>query len=365
MTARALIVLALALAPALAQRLRVSETAGIRRFSYPVNAKLPPGLTGGRLLENGKPVPAQFDVNEVDFGVSLGPFEKREYTVERAPAEAKPVTVAREEGDRFVVGYTASLQYVVPKNLLGFLHAVRTAKWDYLRPGPQGLYLRYRDDIDYRVGGAGPHGAPTRARVVKQGPFSTVIEFTSTEALRGSRSVESVVRMEFPRTKSWVKATWTVQDPEALITGLGVELNLNLSVEPVIVDFGGGSMVYGRLRAGEAAALLATPQSWRVLLGPETAMEPYVTGRTGAAEGWAHVMDRERATAVAVDGFGLRQDRIQAAADGRMRIFREVSGGGPKALTFWLHFVSMPVQVGAATSPQAMLAPLKAEWVAP
>ena len=32
---------------------------------------------------------------------------------------------------------------------------------------------------------------------------------------------------------------------------------------------------------------------------------------------------------------------------------------GPKKITFWLHFVGMPVHVGAATSPQAMLAPLR------
>ena len=35
---------------------------------------------------------------------------------------------------------------------------------------------------------------------------------------------------------------------------------------------------------------------------------------------------------------------------------------GPKALTCWFHFVQMPVQVGAATSPQAILAPLAVEF---
>ena len=32
-----------------------------------------------------------------------------------------------------------------------------------------------------------------------------------------------------------------------------------------------------------------------------------------------------------------------------------------KGLRFWLHFVDVPVQVGAVTSPQAMLAPLLVE----
>ena len=32
-----------------------------------------------------------------------------------------------------------------------------------------------------------------------------------------------------------------------------------------------------------------------------------------------------------------------------------------KSLRFWLHFVTTPVQVGAVTSPQSMLAPLEVE----
>ena len=34
-----------------------------------------------------------------------------------------------------------------------------------------------------------------------------------------------------------------------------------------------------------------------------------------------------------------------------------------KSLRFWLHFVTAPVQVGAVTSPQSMLAPLDVEWM--
>ncbi len=361
-----LVIAAVALAgPAAAQRLRVTETAGIRRFNYPVSAKLPPGATTGsrRLVADGKPVPAQFRGDELDFGVSLGPFEQRMFHVEHGGPEPDSPAVVKQEGGQFLVGYTASLQFAVPANLLGFLNAVRAPRWDYLRPGSQGLFLRYRDDILYRAGGVGPHGAATRARVVKQGPLATVLEFASTEGLRGSRAVPSTVRMEFPRTKSWVKTTWTVDDPEAFVSGLGLELNLNIAGEPALVDFGGGSMVYGQLRAGQAAALVAGPQSWRVLLGPEAALEPYVAAGGGTAEGWAHLMDRERCTAVAVEDFGRREDRIEVAADGRLRLWKQFAGGGSKNLTFWLHFVSMPVQVGAATSPQAMLAPLKVEWL--
>lgn len=365
---RSVLAIALALAAsAPGQRLLVKETAGVRRFGYPVNATLPAELAGKgvRLLENGKPIPAQARGDQLDFNVSLGPFEQREYTVEPMGAIDPVQKTVREEDGAFVVGYTPSLQFVIPKNGLGFLRAVKTPNGDYLRPGSQGLLLRYRDDIIYRAGGYGPYGKPVEASVSKQGPLSTVLEFRSTEALRGTRSVESVVRMEFPRSKSWVKTTWMVEDPEALIIGLGVDLNLNAAAEPVLADFGVGTWVYAALRPGArggaanpaSATLLASPQSWRVLL----AGEPYAAGK-GAAEGWGHLMDREHCTAIAVADFGQRQDRMEASADGRLQIERSYHGSGRKTLTFWLHFVGMPVQVGAATSPQAMLAPLKVEW---
>jgi len=80
-------------------------------------------------------------------------------------------------------------------------------------------------------------------------------------------------------------------------------------------------------------------------------------------------MDRSRCTALALAGFGLStRDQIVVEASGRVRLVRDYAGNGappppgPKSLTCWFHFVDMPVQVGAATSPQAMLAPLEVVW---
>jgi hypothetical protein len=84
------------------------------------------------------------------------------------------------------------------------------------------------------------------------------------------------------------------------------------------------------------------------------------------AEGWVHVMDKQRATAIAIAGFGSEtRDRIEVSSDGRLLIRRDFLRGGERNLHFWLHFVSMPVQVGAATSPQAMQSPLLVEWDSP
>jgi hypothetical protein len=95
-------------------------------------------------------------------------------------------------------------------------------------------------------------------------------------------------------------------------------------------------------------------------------------------EGWVHVLDRRRCTAMAVADFGqtalVALDRIEIHGNGRFRFERrflteKIGQGIPKnpikRLRFWLHFVTTPVQVGAVTSPQSMLAPLVVEWRRP
>jgi hypothetical protein len=80
-------------------------------------------------------------------------------------------------------------------------------------------------------------------------------------------------------------------------------------------------------------------------------------------------MDSQRCTAVAVRDFAAagQECAITIEDGGRLQIERTFVRGdkpapkGPKRLTFWLHFVSVPVQVGAKTSPQAMLSPLRVE----
>jgi hypothetical protein len=74
-------------------------------------------------------------------------------------------------------------------------------------------------------------------------------------------------------------------------------------------------------------------------------------------------MDKQRATAIAVAGFGEEtRDRFDVSAVSRLLIRRDFLRGGERTLHFWLHFVTMPVQLGAATSPQAMQSPLQVEY---
>src|SRR5262249_43022777 len=203
-----------AAAPAQVARFRVRETAGLRRFGYPVRASIPPNAAPMRLLENGKPIPAQFSAGDngldVDFNVSLGPWESRDYRVEIGTQPPGGAGVSISQSDGVFAIRSGSLQVDVPENMLGLLSRVSGSNQSYLRPGSQGLILNYKDDTEFRAGGIGHWGARTKATILKRGPLVCAVRFESQEGLRSDRSVKSVVEMQFPRSKSWVEVRWTV-----------------------------------------------------------------------------------------------------------------------------------------------------------
>lgn len=349
------------LLPAQVATFHVRETAGLRRSSYPAHAEFR-GQRGAtwQLLENGKPIAAQFTAAndgrvEVDFNVSIGPYETRNYSiVEGAAANGEGVGI--EETPRsFLVRRAGGLVFDVPRDLAGLLNATGTPRVQYLKPGSTGLRLNVNNSDQ-------PLGA-MNARIIKSGPLVCALRFESEESVKARSALEMI----FPRSKAWVEIRWTVEERGAAVSTMSAELNLNLEGEPVLADFGAGSYVYTTLRKQQTAALTSDAAAGSQIRGnPVWSIaidgEAYAAGRS-TAEGWAHAMDKMRAVAVAMADFGAagRRDRIQISADGRLKISREFLSSGPKALTFWLHFVTMPVQVGAVTSPQSMQTPLKVE----
>jgi hypothetical protein len=378
--------------------LTVRETAGIHRFGYPVGVEVPLGrpvreADRFRLLKDGRPIAAQFrpiaggrepaSAVYIDFIISPGPLEKQTYVVEYGPEvtpgpEPKRGMKVEMDKETITVAHPGNLAFVMPRHLVGLLRQVRAGEVEYLKSGSPGLLLRTRDRVEVRAGGVG--AVPAVAKVTRSGPLAVGLRFESNEALGGGRQVTSVVDMEFPISKSWVRVTWTLADPKDDVAELGAELRLNVSAAPILVDFGAGSYVYATLRKNESAMLRAGRLDaaktdrpiWDTLLGPAGKMSSYVVAAPGErrpAEGWAHVMDKQRCTAVAVEGFAEmgQEAELTIDAEGRLRIWRSLAPGGkaearkPKRLSFWLHFVDMPVHIGAATSPQAMLAPLRVE----
>jgi hypothetical protein len=342
-----------------------------------------------RLERGGKPVPAQFrrvtgpdgkPAVALDFNASPGPLEAEEYSVRFGPSvepgpEPRGGMKVEHVGDGFDVTNGSVLAFRVPDRLAGFLRSVRNARVDFLRETSTGFSLGTKDGRSTPLGdGPGFRGAVTR-----QGPLAVGLRFEGSTRVDGSEA-RSTVDMTFPSSKSWVEVRWAVDDPGGLVSALAVDLDLTIEGGPVVLDFGASDTVYGSLRPNEAMRLVAgaapglpPPQTaWQVEKVAGTTVSLFATAPSrdaARAQGWAHVMDKTRCTALAVADFGRPAwDTIQSVASGRLKVLRTYAGPhtdapkGLKSLKFWLHFVTNPVQVGAVTSPQAMLAPLVVDW---
>jgi hypothetical protein len=382
-------------APTRRWTLTVTEPEGIRRFGYPVSATLtldraPTQADHFRLLDGDRPVAAQFrtlsgtaegpSVVALDFNVSHAPHEKRTYTVEYGPEvpaanEPKGGMSVTKADKTLVVSHGSSLQFEMASDLGGLLRNVRGGKTEYLRPESRGLALSDRTGKVQFV-------RNLETSVTRSGPLAVGVRGHGATMLGDAKAV-STVDLDFPSSKSWVRVDWRVDDPGGAVMGMHAMLNLNIKGTPALIDFGAGSSVYVHLKEKQSAMLRAgrfndSEPLWETLTGKAdptipNAMTPYVVApkRPGAppAEGWAHVMDRERCAAVAVADFAADKQRsiLSADADGLLQIGRtfapegQAPPRGSKLLKFWLHFVGMPVHVGALTSPQAMLAPLRVE----
>ncbi len=308
--------------------------------------------------------------------MSLGPNEARELTLLYAkgdPPASKGMRV-EQDAERFRVLHGGGLEFAVPKDLLGLLATVKTNRTEYLRPGSPGLFLHTRDGRKMRLGGKG-----FKATVTRSGPIACGLRFEGALLLGDDEPVKSFVELDFPQSKSWVRVLCTVWDPKFAVQSIGAELNLNLAGKPALVDFGVGSSAYVALRERQGARLAARgpdakkedAPAWSIHVGPPAMHSPYVLAprgvRPGPGEGWLHVMDRERCTAVAMEGFGNSgvDNVLGVDADGRLELGRTFDPSSParKTFAFYLHFVGMPVHVGAQTSPQSMLLPLEVKVV--
>jgi hypothetical protein len=196
-----------------------------------------------------------------------------------------------------------------------------------------------------------------------------------------------MVELTFPSSKSWIETTWTLDDPHDQVDRMGVDLVLRLLDPPRLWDCGASSTVYGTLREDEVMTFEAggqpsgsgTRPRWMIRHGTAGKVQDYAMARRDDAnplEGWVHLMDRSRCTAMAVADFGRLGpgivDRVELHGGGHLifersglhgRVDPAVAREPKKTLRFWLHFVPAPVQVGAVTSPQSMLSPLQVEWM--
>jgi hypothetical protein len=250
------------------------------------------------------------------------------------------------------------------KNLAGFLAEGRTPRLDYVASGSPGLWFQTKDGPKHYLG-----GTKTGAPIVQAGAMATRFFFTGPIAPEDPAVGHWDAEMCFPSSKSWVEFTLNFDEGRTAVTALGLDLDLVQHKPPVLVDLGAGTLVYSALKPGQEIRLRAgymprinSAPTWQVDLKNSGIWEPFVIpGNSGGgrnAEGWAHVMDNVACTAIAIANFDEGEaTELRIDSHAKIRLQRRVPNP-KKNLHFWLHFVEMPVQVGAVTSPQAMLAPL-------
>jgi len=371
----------------------LSEPYGVNRFGYPLGVPFTLPDTEGettkfQLRRKGEIITAQFRPERidgeivrwwVDFAAVLEPLETVRYTivygadVESSP-ERKRGHALTETDDAFRVANEPYIEWIVPKNLRGLLRSVKYPPLEHLRPEATGLWVRDHDGTKPPLGGPG-----TVSRVVRQGPAAVALRFEKQETAEPLAGVSWTVDLIFPARVSWVEVDLNINDPQNRVAESGWQLKFRLD-EPTnkqlpLVDLGAARTVYGRLRTGERMSLQATPRTaeqvpWTVFSGTQQEMRVKVTApekSTAPVEGWAHVMDRRRCLALAIDDFAVQsEDRLSVDADGQIdmrRIYpKNEQAPREKRLRSWFHFVLFPHQASAATSPQSMQNPPIVKW---
>ncbi len=366
-------------APAGSADLSVRETAGIRRTNYPVNALVP--LARGtlsdpshvRLLLNNNEIAAQVAVEsrwpdnsirslDLNFNVSIGPLERQAYRVEFGN-DVKPAVTANglrvtQTADGFSVG------------------AVRFAK----AASPLVLSVAYRqEDIAKGLNGFTVtdekgtvhelNSDSVTAEIVKPGPLDVLIRYNGKAAIDGNYSVDFVLTIEMPNSKSWVKYGATVDDPARRLRSIAFHSPVALGAFPWLWDFGTGSWTYGAFRnASDSVTLTQIVRrgggEWKIETGPKGQEQLYETAsgrRPKIAEGWGHFQGAKEVIAFGFDKFGQQPGfySVTFDAEGQESFqFVPAQPGTRHELAVYQHYVGSPTPIGAVTSPASMLSPL-------
>jgi hypothetical protein len=206
--------------------------------------------------------------------------------------------------------------------------------------------------------------------VVKRGPLNVAIRYDGRIRVDERTAMAAALVVEMPNSKSWIRMTASVEDPERRVQTVFIDTPLAFGALPWTWDFGTGNHTYGAFRGAADTAVLTQETDgngrsrWQVLTGPADALRPYersVDGQWSTARGWGHLVDARGAVAFAVADFGQRPGThvISLNGAGQARFsFSPAQPGARHELTVYQHFVSTPVPIGAATSPAAMLSPL-------
>ena len=373
-------IVATAQAPPPSIPLHVSEVGGIRRTQFPVTARIPfprgvlKDPANVKLLNNQTEVAGQAMAEtrwpdgsvqwlSLDLNVTIGPNESQTYSLQygdgvRAEATARGLTVT-EDADAIQVGNMRFNKSGSP------LIASVKYRDESVGSGANGLTVKDATGMVHDLTTA----ENVKAEIVKRGPLVVVLNYSGSIRLDKNVKAPFSLTVEMPNSKSWVKLHAAVDDPTQAIRDLAINVPLALGPFPWVWDFGTTRWTYGSMRTATDSVVMSdtvgatATGDWTVSSGPKGREVAAETSGPDAASfgGWGHVQGAKEVVAYAIEGVKTRRGTYRIAIDGSGQTTFQVSAPAPQAkheLTVYAHFVSTPVQIGAATSPAAILSPL-------
>jgi len=353
---------------------------GIRRTQFPVTARIP--LPRGvlkepssiRLVNNQMEVPVQASVDStwpdgsiqwlsVDLNVTIGPNESQTYSLQygegvKSEAAARGLMVS-EDADAIQVGNIRFNKSGSP------LIASVKYREEAIAPGVNGITVREASGAVHDLTMA----ESVKAEIIKRGPLVVAVKYSGALRLDKDARAPFSLTVEMPNSKSWVKVQASVDDPTRSIRDLAINVPLALGAFPWVWDFGTTRWTYGSMRAATDSVIMSdtVPPNgigeWTVSSGPKGREVAVETSRPDAATfgGWGHVQGAKEVVAYALEGVKTRAGTYRISIDGSGQTSFQMTVPSPQAkheLTLYAHFVSTPVQIGAATSPATILSPL-------
>lgn len=344
-------------------RLRVRETAGIRRFLYPM-AICVDFLKDKRMVRlrletsEGKAVPTQVGVRYeseqwLDFAVSLAPYEVSDLVL----VEGEPY----QELDDPLNVELAMEKVLFWSNQKHFQIALR--------------HDALHRDVIYD----GIYFPQDLATITCNGRATEFLEhhYTQPDVARLSAWVDadgrypdgraSVTFTEISAVKSWEKIVHTL---DYATSGDEIVFTLPLAItSPTLTcDFGVGGYVFGKLDSKAAEIVWRTEFSdapyakWTVA----TAGRVDYVGEVESAEAflrqrWFHLIDSDKALAVAITKLpvGCQSMNVRLTIGGDVSIAFKLgeAAGGPAEFGVCYHFLNDVPAIAAATNPQSILLP--------
>lgn len=375
---------------------QIRETAGIRRFGYPASAQFSfaPGELGGpqnaRLISDaGKALSAQMTTGsrhpdgsvrelEVDFVLSPGPLEVTSLSLEYGPQ------VLTEAPTRGLV-FSETEQH--------FKVSACTIRRD-ANPLIQGVFYdrEYLDDAGITVSvleGSVVHrlqDAKERVWTVeKRGPVQVRLRCEGIYAAQGKAAeLPFVLILELVSTKSWIGITHSIPALSGRTVTLQTSADFRMSGQ-LLWDLDVGYWLYGVIDPTDELLVSQKNEDWHCRLiqgGHESVYAASVPGRT-AFRGWGHFQEARAEGNVVAFGVTSRPEgslaasgvlgadppktderptdelRMSLDSQGMMQIQTESDTAGSATQQVFMHFVPVPLQHTARTSPPSMMIPLQ------